>query len=354
MSVRSKIDIQIADSVKEIDAREWNNLSAGLPFQSHTWYLFGEQVMTDCEPMYLLAYRDGELLGRGCFWVIRNEPLPQYAGMWRVILKPILRNWPLLICRSPLSYTSGLVLPNDSSVRKEITRLFVEAALAQGHKKKCSFLLFDYLSKGEQGDWPASLWTMEMPGPGTVMQNTWKDFEDYLAHGNKKDRQHYKRTVREAEKLNIKIQQTAQVDVDNELLMLIQNVENQHGAPHNPWAINMIRNMETVKGTFLTANINEKIVGCGLLVEDNNAQMASALGLSGDIPYVYLMLVYEGIKVALEHKLPLLRWGSGAYDVKQRLGFIPEDNSLSAFAPIHPVARKLAAWLTRQNRKSAS
>jgi hypothetical protein len=112
--------------------------------------------------------------------------------------------------------------------------------------------------------------------------------------------------------------------------------------------------MEMVKGTFLTASINEKIVGCGLLVEDNNAQMASALGLSGDIPYVYLMLVYEGIKLALEHKLHLLRWGSGAYDVKQRLGFIPEDNSVSAFAPIHPFAGKLAGWSTGQNRKNAS
>lgn len=347
MSIRSKIDIRIANSIKEIDADEWNNLSAGMAFQSHAWYLFGERVMADCEPIYLLAYLHGKLLGRGCFWIIRNEPLPQYAGMWRLVLKPMLRKWPLLICRSPLSYASGLVLPQDPTMRKDLIDLFVDEALAQGHPKKCSFLLFDFLSREEKGIWPADLRVMEMPGPGTVMQNTWQDFEDYLAHGNKKDRQHYKRTLREAEKLNIKIRRDARVEVGSELLALIRNVESQHGAPYNPWTINMIQNMEMVKGIFLTASIDEKVVGCGLLLEDNKAQMAGALGLSGDIPYVYLLLVYEGIKVALEHKLNLLRWGSGAYDVKQRLGFIHEDNSLSAFAPIHPFARKLAGWFAR-------
>src|SRR5215213_7145769 len=130
MSVRSEIDIRIAKSISEIDADEWNNLSAGLPFQSHTWYAFGERAMSDCEPMYLLAYLHGKLLGRGCFWMIRNEPLPQYAGKWRLVLKPLLQKWPLLVCRSPLSYASGLVLPEDTVMRKEVIDLFVNTALA--------------------------------------------------------------------------------------------------------------------------------------------------------------------------------------------------------------------------------
>jgi hypothetical protein len=53
------------------------------------------------------------------------------------------------------------------------------------------------------------------------------------------------------------------------------------------------------------------------------------------------MLVYEGIKTALEENIRLMRWGSGAYEVKQRLGFEREDNGLFAFAPIQPAIRKL-------------
>ena len=146
--------------------------------------------MADCEPIYLLAYLDGKLLGRSCYWVVRNEPLPQYAGMWRIVLKPILRKWPLFICRSPLSYTPGLILPQELALRNDVIHLFVDAALVQGRQRKCSFLLFDYLSNEQNVTWPDGLWMMEMPGPGTVMQNTWQDFEDYLRHGNKKDRQH--------------------------------------------------------------------------------------------------------------------------------------------------------------------
>ncbi len=354
MSARSKIELRIANSIREIDVEGWNNLSDGLPFQSHTWYLFGEQAMADCEPLYLLAYVDGVLRGRACFWVIRDEPLPKYAGMWRVVLKPMLHKWPLLICRSPLSYTSGLVLPKEVLLRTEIIGLFVETALAQGHTRKCSFLLLDYLGREQKVNWPANLWFMEMPGPGTVMENAWQDFDDYLSHGNKKDRQHYKRTVREAEKMKIRLKRDDCVRVDSELLALIRKVESQHNAPHNPWIVGMLQNMEMVEGTFLTATIDENIVGCGLLLEDNNAQMTSALGLAGDIPYVYLLLVYEGIKVALEHKMNLLRWGSGAYDVKQRLGFTQEDNSLSGFSPIHPFTRKLAGWLLGRDRKNVS
>jgi len=338
------ISLQIADSIDKIDAQEWNSLSAELPFQSHAWYAFGERVMKDCKPVYLLAYQDKKLIARGSFWATPNEPLPQYAGAWRVILKPILRRWPLLICRSPLSYATGIILPEDTVARKEVIALLVDAALAHGRERGCSFLLFDYLGKDIKYILPKNLWSMEMPGPGTVMRNIWQDFDNYLAHGNKKDRQHYKRTVREAKKLDIEIRRHVHAKSIDEILPLVRNVEAQHGAPVNPWTIDMVQNMEMIKGTFLTATMNDQLVGCGLLLEDNNAQMAGALGLSKDVPYVYLMLIYEGIKVALENKVGLLRWGSGAYDVKRRLGFELEDNSVSAFMPIHPFFQKISKW----------
>ena len=69
--------------------------------------------------------------------------------------------------------------------------------------------------------------------------------------------------------------------------------------------------------------------------------MTSILGLAEDIPYVYFMLVYESLKIAFEHNVRLLRWGSGAYDVKQRLGFSLEDNGSLLFAPVNPFLQKV-------------
>lgn len=338
------ISIKIHHSIHDINASDWDALSVGRPFQSHAWYGFGEKVMEDCEPVYILAYDRNRLAGRASFWVVHNEPLPQYAGMWRPLLKAILNAWPLLICRSPLANTSGiLILAEDESLHNAIFSRIMDAALEAGHRKKCFAVILDYLPKNQSFDAPPDFSVMEVPNPGMFMKNCWEDFEDYLADGNKKDRQHYKRTTREAEKINIKVTRHFRVDLVDEALAMIRNVERQHGAPENPWMRGMLLNMEMVNGIFLTASINEELVGCGLLLEDNHAQMATALGLVRQVPYVYLMLVYEGVKIALERKVNVLRWGSGAYEVKRRLGFEQEDNGGFAFSPVSSFIRALVA-----------
>jgi len=43
-------------------------------------------------------------------------------------------------------------------------------------------------------------------------------------------------------------------------------------------------------------------------------------------------LGYEGIRLAIEKKKRLLRWGSGAYDLKRRLGFELENNNNALLA----------------------
>jgi hypothetical protein len=40
-----------------------------------------------------------------------------------------------------------------------------------------------------------------------------------------------------------------------------------------------------------------------------------------------------------------LRLGSGAYDVKRRLGFELETNNHTAIVSHHPVLNRLAAWM---------
>jgi hypothetical protein len=107
----------------------------------------------------------------------------------------------------------------------------------------------------------------------------------------------------------------------------------------------MLEHMQMVNGSFLAATIQGQLVGCGLLLEDNNSQMTSLLGRVEGIPYVYFMLVYESLKMAFEHKVLLLRWGSGADEVKQRLGFTSEDNGHMAFTAVNPFLQKILRWI---------
>jgi predicted N-acyltransferase len=328
--------LEISHQISDINPTEWDRLSGERPFQSHRWYQYGERVMSDCKPTYILLYQQDELVGRASLWLVRNEPLPLSPGITRKIVQSLLYRWPLLICRSPLSFLSGLVLKHDKDPDKMVT-LISEKALLVAKQQNASILLFDYLTKENIAHWADSFLTMSVPDPGTIMENHWESMNDYLASGNSKNRKNYKQVIREAENLGIRITRHIHIENIKEALENIHNVELAHGTLQNPWAQNMLENMEMINGVFLAATIDEKLVGCGLLLEDNNTQITSLLGLAENTSYVYFMLLYESLSVAFEHRVRLLRWGSGAYDIKRRLGFELEANNNTAFITTNPV-----------------
>jgi len=338
------LTIRVAHSINEIAPKMWDRLSAGTPFQSHRWYQFGERVMIDCEPTYLLAYQDDELVGRAVLWMIRNEPLPIGPGIWRALFQAILRRRPLLVCRSPLSSATGLILPYGQLREKTLTALS-QAALAVARQKRCLMLVFDFLDREESQDWPNGFLSLQVADPGTVMQNRWDSIEVYLSDGDKKDRQHYKRTLREAEKLNIRIERTKAVRDMDAALELIHNVDRRYNNLPNPWVRGLLENMGMVEGTWLEVRQNEKLVGGGAIFEDNKAQLTTALGLADVVPYVYLLLTYASLEEAFNSKVRLLRWGSGAYEIKQQLGFELETNNFIVVSSGNPILRKFSQWL---------
>jgi hypothetical protein len=339
-STSLNLTIHIAHSIHEIAPSQWDGLSAGLPFQSHRWYQFGERVMRDCEPVYLLAYQGEKMIGRASLWVIRDEPLPIGPGTGRAILKAILRRWPLLVCRSPLANASGLVLPPSPS-RDEALQALTQSALEVSRQKRCSFLLFDFVSKETSEGWPNNFVPVTVSEPGTILQNRWQSLEEYLAEGNKKDRQHYKRTLHETGKLGITMERHTRVPDVTAALDLIHKVDRHYRNETNPWTRGLLENLDTVNGTWLEARQNGKLVGCGASFDDNGAQLTTALGLEENVPYVYLLLTYASLAEAFSKHIRLLRWGSGAYDVKRQLGFELEDNGCIVVSSNSPLLKFL-------------
>lgn len=334
------LDIRTLSNIHEIDTLAWDRLSQGLPFQSHRWYAFGERVMSDCPPTYLLVYRKEELVARAAFWLVRNEPLPDLTPILRGLAMSLLKRWPLFICRSPLANAPGLVLPS-SPVGDDILSALAEAAITEAGSKGASVVLFDYLKKEETNRWPSTFSVVQLSDPGTVMQNRWETLEQFLADGNKKDRQHYKRTLREAEKRGFRLTTYKQVPDIEAALALIRIVDRRHGNAPNPWMRNLLTHMGEVGGTWLEAHVDDHLVGCGLVLEDSAAQMTTALGLGEDIPYVYFLLIYASLAAAFESKVRWLRWGSGSYEVKQRLGFAKMNDNFVMVAGTNPITRKL-------------
>ncbi len=323
----SKLDVKKYKSIEEISPESWNRIAAGRGFQSHQWYTFGERVMADCPPTYIIAWDNDTPIAGMALFKVKNEPLP-LPKVARQFMSSVLKRRPLLVCRSPLADTSALLLPGEP-LRDEILPLLASAAQDEFKKQRCSFLVFDYLLTEQlrYKSCPPGYEPITVSEPGTYMPMAWDSFEAYLEEGNKKDRQHYKRTLRETSDNGIELSRHTSVPDLETAIKLIENVSIWHGSAPNPWARSLLENFSLTDGTWLELRKEGQLVGCGAVLRDNKFQLTSLLGLEDDVPGGYFLLLYAALQEAFEHKVRLVRFGSGAYDVKRRLGFHLEDTN---------------------------
>jgi len=342
----SNLHVKVYNTIQEISPEIWDGIASGRGFQSHHWYTFGEKAMQDSPPTYLIAYEGEKALAAAALFRVHNEPLP-LPHVARRFMASILKQRPLLICRSPLADTSALLLPGEPR-RDEALTILAKAAQEQFKKQRCSFLVFDFMLT-EQLKYPG--WTegfepIAVSEPGTYMPIEWENFEAYLDSGNKKDRQHYKKSIKEAEENGLVLSKHKTVSDIDTALTLIRNVSIWHGAAPNPWIRGLLENFSTIDGTWLELHKDGQLVGCGAVVRDNKFQLATALGLEDDVPGGYFYLLYTALQEAFENKVRLVRFGTGAYDVKRRLGFHLEDtnHAMVCFAGFPArVAKQLAS-----------
>lgn len=323
----SNFEVKRYNSIHEIAPETWDRIAAGRGFQSHQWYVFGEKAMADCPSTYLIAWDADTPVGGAALFRVKNEPLP-LPKVAREFMSSVLKRRPLLVCRSPLADTSALLLPGEP-LRDEVLPALAGAAQEEFKKQRCSFLVFDYLltEQLKYSSWPPGYEAITVSKPGTYMPMAWDSFEAYLEAGNKKDRQHYKRTLKETAENGIELSRHKTVADVEAALKLIENVSIWHGSAPNPWTRNLLENFSMIDGTWLELRKAGKLVGCGAILRDNKFQLTSSLGLEDDVPGGYFLLLYAALQEAFEHKARLVRFGSGAYDVKRRLGFHLEDTN---------------------------
>ncbi len=323
----AKLNVQVFNSINEIEPEVWDQIAAGRGFQSHRWYQFGERAMADCPPTYLIAWDKKTPVAGAALFKIYNEPLP-LPEVARRFMASVFKRRPLLVCRSPLADTSALLLPGEPLHDEALTTL-AEAAREQFKQQRCSFLVFDFLLTEQlhYPAWPPGFEPITVSEPGTYMPIEWESFEAYLESGNKHDRQHYKRSLREAENAGLLLTRRQTVSDIERALKLIRNVTIWHGAAPDPWTHNLLENFSMIDGTWLEIHNEDKLVGCAAVVRDNQFQLTTALGLEDDVPGGYFLLLYTALQEAFEHKVRLVRLGSGAYDIKRKLGLHLEDTN---------------------------
>lgn len=338
----TKLKVDVFHSIHEIKPEIWNRIVSGRGFQSHNWYAFGERAMADAKPTYLIASDGDTPVAGAALFKVHNEPLPLPA-IAREFMASIFKHKPLLACRSPLADTSALLLPGEP-MRDEALAVLARAAQDQFKKQNCSFLLFDYLLTEQlRYAWPKGFEPLTVSEPGTYMALEWQSFNEYLESGNQKDRQEYKKSVKDAEDSGLVLSKRKSVSEIDAALQLIRNVSIWHGSAPNPWMRGLLENFSLIDGVWLELHKEGKLVGCGAVVRDNQFQLVTALGLEDDVPGGYFYLLHAALQDAFENKMRLVRFGAGAYDVKRKLGLHLEDTNHAMVA--------MAAFSSRSKKK---
>lgn len=344
MSSLHPLDVQVAHSVTEVGQAAWDCLGGGRPFASYRWYRFGERALADVLPIYIILSRKGEPVARATFWLARQEPLPVSSRPVRRFIDALIRRWPLLICRAPLTSVSGLVLP-ETPLRDTALRTIAQVAQDQARQHRASFVIFDYLPGLETG-WPETFSSVKLSEPGTCLPIAWPDLTSYLKHLSKSTQRDYRRKCGRAADLGLQVTSHQAVTVNGEVMALIRNVERHHHTAPNPWVQAILENAGMVDATWLTATLEDRLVGCGVVLSDANAGVATLLGLDYQVQYIYFQVLYAAIRCAIEKGLQALRGGSGAYEIKQRMGFQLEDNNRVAFAANNRTMQWLGRWMS--------
>jgi predicted N-acyltransferase len=343
LSFSHGLDVEIIHSVDEIGQNAWDHLSANRPFTSYRWYRFGEKIAIGDKPIYIILSQADEPVARATLWLRQEEPLPISSTTVRCLTGILLRRWPLLLCRAPWrTDISGLILPGPPLRDRALTAI-AQVAWDQAQQYRASVLVFDYLQHPdmERFTWPEPFTFTPLSGPGTCLFIKWTDFESYLQDLSKSARKDHRRHHNRAAGLGIQIRRHSTVTALDEAMGLIRNVEKRHNSAPDPCACRALEHMDMLDATWLTAEMDGRLVGCGLLLGDGDSRLLTLLGLDYEVQYAYFQLIYEVIRCAIEEGVHLLRGGSGAYEIKQRLGFQLEHNNHVAFAANNRVLR----WL---------
>jgi hypothetical protein len=102
--------------------------------------------------------------------------------------------------------------------------------------------------------------------------------------------------------------------------------------------------MEQIGATWVAAELQGKMVSGGLILQDGDYGALRLLARDYDVPFAYFATVYEALRCALDSGVKVLRGGSGAYELKQSLGFETEANQYAVVTTGNSVLR----WLGRR------
>jgi hypothetical protein len=344
---------EIYHSIETVDPHVWGKVTAGHPYAGCEWFAFGEAVLEQ-PGTYAVVFDGDEPIGGANFWVLRQEQLPLKGAIERRLMQAFLERRPLIVSRtSPCTLQRGVYLPDDpfqaGQVIGEIQRVGLEVA----REHHASFLLADYLYDSDLDlSWGDYTIMRDFLDHGTKLEIMWTSFEDYLAFLKKRKKSVYRsywQHVRGAEKAGIEVTVGSQPPDPDEALKLCRAVEAKYNENPYPFTRQVYALASMLPNTaYMTARVNGELVSCELLLFDaaNGVLTPTLYGRDYRIEYAYFYTYYAVIRYGIEqYHARVIHGNSGAYDFKERLGFVSDMRNNLVFCAPSALARAATNWL---------
>jgi predicted N-acyltransferase len=188
---------------------------------------------------------------------------------------------------------------------------------------------------------------------GTILAVEWPDFDAYVGSLSKSMRKDYRRHCNRAADLGIRVARHAsssELGDWRRARKLVQNVNEKHRLPFltsvREWRI--MEHADEADSTWISAKIDDELVGWALLLSDGAVMHLSILGIDYGIRYTYFQLFYEAIHCAIDQGRRAIRGGYAAYDTKRRLGFQLEGQTSVRFVGNGAFLQKVAHWVANR------
>ena len=140
----------------------------------------------------------------------------------------------------------------------------------------------------------------------------------------------------------------------DEAMPLVHNVERHYNSTPNHRARAVLKYANMVNATWFKATMNEQLVCFCLLLRDGNSGLLTLLGRDYNVQYAYFQMVYTVIRHAIENGIRTLEGGSGAYEMKRRLGFQLKTNNHVVLTGRGPIFGQYFRWLANKTDVSES
>lgn len=345
---------QVYEGIHSVERSLWDTVTCGYPYTGWDWCSYGETVL-GTEGHYVIITEGEQPIAGAAFFVLHREQLPVKSRFMQRVLESYLERHPLLVCVTPpVTRHTALFLPAEQSKVEAALAAIRQSGTAIARQKRASFLLFDYLPASHLGlSWGECVTLSNFADPGTCMQIVWKTFDEYLADLRQRSKSAYKnyqRHMKKAAERGIVVRIESHLKNIDQALKLIRNIEQTYHLHPYPWARRVLEHATALPDSaYITAYIDDRLVSTELLLNDreNGVCCPVLYGRDYDIDYVYFCTYYEVIRYAIEELHARMLVGeSGAYEFKNRLGFVQDSrNNLAFYSPswfIQQLARRLA------------